>query len=144
LRTLALARFAWALEITLGAGMAVVDALALSLRATQSPRYRALTAEVTRGIKAGREIHEVLDETRVFPREFLDAIEVGERSGRLPETMAVVSEQYQDQARHALAALTMVAGFAVWALVAGLIVLMIFRIFMTAYLGPINEALEGI
>ena len=58
--------------------------------------------------------------------------------------MAVVSRQYQDQARHALAALTTVAGFAVWAMVAGIIILMVFRIFTQAYLGPINEALKGV
>lgn len=144
LRTLALARFAWALDITLGAGMPVIEGLQLSLRATQSPGYRSLEDEVARGLKSGREVHEVLADSRAFPREFLDAIEVGERSGRLPETMAVVAVQYNDQARHALAVLTTVAGFAVWALVAGLIILMVFRIFLTAYLGPINEALKGI
>ena len=144
LQILALARFAWALELTLDAGMGVLDALPLCLRTTQSPRYRALSEEVTRGLKNGREIHEVLADAGGFPQQFIDAIEVGERSGRLPETMAVVSRQYQDQARHALAALTTVAGFAVWAVVAGIIILMVFRIFTQAYLGPINEALKGV
>lgn len=144
LRTLALARFAWALELTLDAGMGVLDALPLCLRTTQSPSYRALGDPVVRGLKNGQEIHEALATTGEFPRDLLDAIEVGERSGRLPETMAVMSRQYQDQARHALAALTMLAGFAVWAVVAGIVILMIFRIFTQAYLGPINEALQGV
>lgn len=144
LQTLVLSRFAWALEMTLEAGMGVLEALPLSLRTTQSPRYRAMSDDVTRGLKQGREIHEVLRDAGGFPASFLDSIEVGERSGRLPETMAVVSRQYQDQARQALATLTMLAGFAVWAIVAGIIILMVFRIFTQAYLGPINEALQGV
>lgn len=143
-RTLVLARFAWALEMTLEAGMNVLEALPLSLRTTQSPGLRALSDQVVQGLRRGDEIHEVLAETKSFPRDLLDAIEVGERAGRLPETMAVLSRQYQEQARYALTALTTLAGFGVWLLVAGIIILVVFRIFTQAYLSPINEALEGL
>lgn len=143
LRTLALARFAWALEMTLDAGMDALEALPLSLRTSQSPRFRALCDEARQGIRRGEEIHEVLAGARAFPREFVDAIEVGEQSGRLPETMKIVSAQYQEQARHALAALTTFAGFAVWAVVAAIIVLMVFRLF-SFYLGTINDALQQV
>jgi hypothetical protein len=75
----------------------------------------------------GREIYEALSDTGVFPREFLDTLEVGERAGRLPESMAILSRQYQEQARRSMATLTVLAGFGVWAMVAALIILMIFR-----------------
>lgn len=141
LRTLALARLTWTLHLTLEAGMEIRRALALSLRGSRHAPYIATVPAVTAEIKAGREVHEALGHTAAFPHDFLDALEVGEHSGRLPESMAVLSRQYQDRARQALGVLTTLAGFAVWALVALLIILLIFRIFMF-YLGTINEALE--
>ena len=54
--------------------------------------------------------------------------------------MAHLSRQYQEQARAALATLTMLAGFAVWVVVAGLIIVLIFRLFLF-YLGMITAAI---
>ena len=76
----------------------------------------------------------------MFPREFLDACDVGERSGRLPETLNHLSRQYEEKARHRMAAVAVVAGFAVWGLVAMFIIAMIFRIF-SFYLDTINDLL---
>ncbi|HWB00807.1 MAG TPA: type II secretion system F family protein [Pirellulales bacterium] len=140
LQVLSLARLAWSLELTYGSGMTLLKALPLSLRTMQNAYYSDHIPDVTLAIRQGREIHESLTETRAFPADFLDAIEVGERSGRLPETMATLSRQYQDQAQRALAALTTIAGFCVWALVASLIVFVIFRLF-SFYIGQINQQL---
>ncbi len=56
-------------------------------------------------------------ESGVFPARIIDAIAVGERSGRLPETMELLSDQYEDEARAALTVLTRIAGIVVcgWA-----------------------------
>ena len=43
--------------------------------------------------------------------------------------MENLSRQYQDQARTATAVLTTLAGFAVWIMIAAIIILMIFRLF---------------
>ena len=104
-------------------------ALALSLSATHNARYMDHRERVVRQIGAGSEIHEVLSQTGAFPREFLDTLEVGERAGRLPESMAILAKQYQEQARRTMAMLTVVGGFAVWGLVAVMIIFMIFRVF---------------
>jgi type II secretory pathway component PulF len=141
LEVLALARLAWSLHLTFGTGMDTLKALPLCLRSMQNARYTDRIDEVVRNIRQGQEVSEVLAATGAFPPDFLDALEVGERSGRLPETMALLSEQYTDQAQRAMATLTVVAGFLVWAMVAALIVLLIFRIF-NWYLGNINAALK--
>jgi len=142
LDTLALARLTWSLSVTLGAGMELRQALALSLRSTQSWRYVEQIEPIWRSIRGGRELHEAMTETGVFPRRIVDAIAVGERSGRLAETMELLSEQYQDEARAALTVLTRLAGVGVWMMVAGLIIFLIFRIF-SSYLGAINNAING-
>lgn len=139
LQTLALARLAWSMHVTMETGMDLRHAMALSLASTQNARYMDHMDRVVSQVASGHEIYEVLAETKVFPRDFLDTLEVGERAGRLPESMAILASQYQEQARRALTTLTVLAGFAVWGLVALLVIAMIFRAF-AFYLNVINEA----
>jgi type IV pilus assembly protein PilC len=144
LTTLALARLSWSLYLTLDAGLDLRKAIPLALDASRHPGYRDAAALVVQEIGRGREITEAMTQSGVFPREFLDAVEVGERSGKLPEQMGLLSRQYDEQARRALATLTGVAGFGVWLLVAALVIVMIFRIFNTLYLAPLEDALKGL
>ena len=142
LNTMALARFTWVLSVTLGAGMDLRKSLALSLRSTGTWRFVEQIDPIWQSIRDGRDISEAMTETGVFPRRIVDAISVGERSGRLSETMELLSEQYQDEARAALTVLTRLAGMAVWVAVAALIIFLIFRIF-SFYIGGINNAING-
>ena len=140
LRTLALARLAWSMQLTLGAGVSLLRALPLCLRSTHNVTYSEQAASVTEAVRRGETVTEAFSATRCFPRTFLDTLDVGERSGRLPETMAIVARQYHEEARLALALITRIAGFGVWLCVAGLIVFLIFRIF-SFYLGQLNAVL---
>jgi type IV pilus assembly protein PilC len=140
LQTLALARLAWSMYLTMDAGMELRRGLRLSLRSTHSAWYTDQIERIDAGIAGGNSIYEVFCEAACFPPDFLDALQVGEHSGKLAESMALLSRQYREQARAALATLTMLAGFAVWAAVALLIIALIFRLFMF-YLGVINEAM---
>jgi type II secretory pathway component PulF len=83
----------------------------------------------------------VLSATGSFPPEFIHAVEVGEDSGRLTESLGIVARQYQDESRRALAMLTQFAGYIVWAAVAFLIILLIFRL-AGNYIGAINDAVN--
>ncbi len=134
---LCLAQFAWSLQLTLEAGMDVLRALPLSLRSTRNARYTDHADEVVASLRRGNEIADALHATGAFPAELLDAVEVGERSGRLPEALASLSKNYQDQAQKAMATLTVLATFAVWAGVALVIIAMIFRLAM-GYINMIN------
>lgn len=140
--TLALAQFSWTMYVTLEAGMDLLKALPLCLRSTGNAHYTDHASGVVEQLRAGEEITHALADTKAFPRTFLDSVRVGEESGRLPETLAIVSEQYQDQAKRAMAAMTVIGGFLVWGLVAMLIIMVIFRI-ASFYIGTINSALKG-
>lgn len=141
LETLAMSRFAWTLHLTFGTGMPVGKALPLCLASTQNARYTEHSEAIVRQVRQGCEVSQALASAGVFPQEFLEALEVGEQSGRISESMAILSKQYHDRAQQALAALNVIAGFLVWAVVAGLIILVIFRLF-SFYLGAINNALQ--
>ncbi len=138
LRTLALARLSWSLHLTLDTSMELSRALPLALRSTGNARFIEHIDRVVAMIIAGNEIHETLERTGAFPRDFLERVEVGERAGSLPESMGLISEQYQEEASRALAMLTSMFAFAIWGLVALLIIMMIFRMF-SGYAGMLRS-----
>jgi type II secretory pathway component PulF len=141
LQVLALARLSWALHVTLNSGMDLRPALKMSLASTHNVFYTRHIDGVLKSIRSGQEIHEALAKTNVFPIDFLDSVRVGEESGQLVESMANLSEQYQDQARLAMNTLTILMGLAVTGLVAGVIIFLIFRVF-GFYMQTINDALK--
>jgi type IV pilus assembly protein PilC len=141
LETFAMARLAWAMHVTLNSGMDLRGAMTLSLASTENVLYTRHTDRVLRAIRAGREIHEALAETRAFPVHFIDAVQVGEESGQLVESMANLADQYQHEARAAMNTITVLLGVAVTALIAGVIIFLIFRVF-SFYSGVLNDALK--
>jgi type IV pilus assembly protein PilC len=141
IETLALARLAWALYVTLNSGMDLRNALRMSLASTHNVVYTRHIDRVLSEIRQGHEIHEALSATGAFPLDFLDTVQVGEQSGRMVESMAHMAEQYQDQARLAMNTLTVLLGLAVTGLVAGVIIFLIFRVF-GFYVNSINDALK--
>jgi len=142
LRTLALERMAWTLAMTIDSGMDARRAIRLALRGTGNVYYMRHTKQVEQAVGSGREIHEALRTTGAFPDGFLDAVEVGEQSGRLSESMITLCDQYQDRARAALAALTVLAGFAVFGIVALIIAALIIRLGLF-YANILNDAAQG-
>jgi type II secretory pathway component PulF len=139
LQTVALARLAWSMHVTLNAGMDIRNALKLSLRSTQNARYIDQIPVIDAEISAGNSIHSAFCRAGGYPTDFLDTLAVGEDSGRVVESMGLLARQYQDQARAALAVLTMLAGWAVWAAVAAILIMLIFRLF-SFYVNILGEA----
>ena len=129
LQTLALARMAWSLQVTLDAGMDIRQVLKLSLRSTRNARYIDQIPLMDAEVSAGHSLHETFCLAGGYPPDFLDTLAVGEQSGRLVESMGILARQYQDQAKAALALLAVVAAWAVWAVVVAVIVVLIFRMF---------------
>jgi type II secretory pathway component PulF len=138
LTTLGLARFTWALELVLDTAMDLRKALPLALDASGNDLLRSLGPQVARRIGHGATIHESLAETDAFPVELLDAIAVGEQSGMLQETMERQAKEYQERSAAAISVLAQFFGYIVWALVAALIIVLIFRV-ANMYLDPIRK-----
>ncbi|HEX6963831.1 MAG TPA: type II secretion system F family protein [Lacipirellula sp.] len=138
LQTLALARFTWALQLILDTSMDLRKALPLALDATGNDYYKRLAARVAQNIGRGMTLHLALAETGAFPRDLLDAIAVGEQSGMLQETMERQAKEYQERSAAAISILAQFFGYIVWALVAALIVMLIFRVF-GSYVGTIER-----
>ena len=142
LQTISLARLAWSLHLTMNTGMDVRRALELSLRSTQNARYTDQIPTIDAEIMAGNAIHQAFVEAGGYPTEFLDTLAVGEQSGKMVESMGRLAEQYQERAKIAMVAIAVAAGVGVVLVIAALLITLIFRIYFTSYLGPINDALK--
>jgi type IV pilus assembly protein PilC len=138
LKTLALARFTWALQLVFDTSMDLRKALPLALDASGNDYYRRLGPQVAQNIQHGMSLHMSLAETGAFPRELLDAIAVGEQSGMLQETMERQAEEYRRKAATAISILAQFFGYLVWAAVAVFIIVLIFRVF-GMYVGTIER-----
>jgi type IV pilus assembly protein PilC len=138
LRTLAMARFTWALQLVFDTPMDLRKALPLALDASGNDYYVQQSPQVVRSIAQGSSLHVALDETGAFPRDFLDALEVGEQSGMLAETMQRQSAEYHRRAAAAISVIAQALGYLVWLAVAALIVVLIFRVF-GMYVGTIER-----
>lgn len=143
LKVMALARMAWTLGLALDSGADARNSLRLALTSTLNAHYTQHADAVDRAIRSGHEMHDALRETGAFPHDFLDAVQVGEESGRLSESLLKLAEQYRDQAKAATTGLTIAATLAVWGFVAMILIVLIFRLF-GAYLGILDEAVRGI
>jgi type II secretory pathway component PulF len=144
LEALAMARFCLGLRLTLGAGLPVKAAVKRSLDATGNAAYPARFEEAAAALRRGDDLATMLRACAIFPPDFLNIVESAEEGGRTPEVMEKQAEFYQEEASLRLKVLTRLGGFGVWAAVAILMIVMIFRIFFTAYIGPMNEVLKGL
>ena len=141
-RTLALSRLAWTLHLTDETGMDLREAIPLALGSTDNAFYYGQRKEIVAQINDGSTLCMAMEAAGGYPRDFLDTLEVGEETGQISESMGRLSRQYEEQAQKAMAVLTTVAGFAVWAAVATILVVVIFRLFFVGYLGQINKQLD--
>jgi type IV pilus assembly protein PilC len=141
LEKLALARLTWALQLLMNVEMDLRRVVPLVLRATGSDYYIRHTDQIVATVAAGHRIHVAFAETGAFPAEFIDALQVAEESGQMVESMDRLSRRYQEESEMAMQTLTKLAGFAVWALVAGLIGMMILRLGLF-HVNAINNALK--
>jgi type IV pilus assembly protein PilC len=143
LRALALTRFCLALRLTLETGMSNIKAMRLSLRATGNGAFEAGFPAAKQGLERGDDLTVALASTRLFPEDFLNILANAEEGGRLSEVLEHQTEYYQETADRRLTMLTVVAGWAVWLVVAVLLIIVIFRIALT-YIDMLDPAHYGL
>ena len=90
-------------------------------------------------LRAGAGLADALNATARFSQRLVETVDVGEMTGNTAESLARLADELDDEARLGFAAAARGAGFGVWCVVAGLIALVIFRIF-SLYVGMIQDA----
>ena len=141
LRTISLARLTWALAMATDSDLPPDKAIELAVRSTQNSYYTELIEQMKLTIRRGGEMHEAFRVTGRYPDDFLDAIQTGELSGRVSETLQILSRDYDERAKIWYRGLSFACGIAVFAMVVIFMVFMIFQL-VKLYLQPINDALN--
>jgi type II secretory pathway component PulF len=141
LQSVALARLTWVMSLTMNTTMDLRRSLKLALTSTRNAWYTDRIDTIDAQIAAGNSIYEAFAEAGGFPDDFLNTLHAAEESGKLVESMAHISNEYQDQAKSAMTILAQIAGFAVWIGVAAIIIVLIFRL-AGFYVGVLNNAAQ--
>jgi type II secretory pathway component PulF len=134
---------AWCRAASLASGAGLDIGRLLKLASSVAPGLAVDTEAVEDRLRAGATLALALDRTRRFPLRVLEVIAVGEATGNTSEVLDRLAGQLDEEARTGFEAAAKGGGFLVWAGVAGLIVLIVFRIF-SSYLGAIQNAAGGL
>lgn len=129
LTTTALSRLSMTLSMMLGAGVEAKRSLRDALLSTGNYYYIAGLEKSIAEIVKGKSFAEALDAPKLLPDEFIQNVEVGEMSGSDSESLERMAVVYREKAQVAMTQLAVVAGLAVWLLIAAIIITAIFMIF---------------
>jgi type II secretory pathway component PulF len=137
------ATFVQSLALAIESGVTAASAIALSFKGSSSHAFKAKADSAREAILQGREMHAVLRDTGLFAPETIEAVELGEASGRLAETLDKHCRVLRMRVKFAMAAITQIASSLIWITVAAILVMLIFRLF-NRYLAQIDPgAVEG-
>lgn len=134
---------AWCRAAGLASAAGLPAGRVMTLAASVAPGLALDPHAVEEELRGGATLADVLRAAGKFPRRLVEAVDVGELTGKTAETLARLADDFDDDARMGIAAAARATGFLVWAAVAGLIALVVFRIF-SFYVGMIQAASRGI
>lgn len=141
---LTLSRSCWTMATAIEAGVVATETLKLALESTQQWYYTRFVSEVVGGIRDGGNFGSVLRRINILPEDFLQAVEVGEATGKIPESMQQLATIYDHDSRRNLKVLGTVASTVVMLSIFVTIGMVIIQMYRSIYLKPMNDLLESI
>lgn len=97
LRKLDIARFARTLASLTEAGVDIGGSLELAADVMQLTPYRRIVRRASEAVMEGTELSDTLAASRRFPHDVIAIVESGEETGRLPETLSKLADDYEEQ-----------------------------------------------
>ena len=134
---------AWSQAASLAAGAGLDAGKLVSLGGSVAPGLAVDPRWVNERLLSGDTLAEALHATNRFPPALVEGLAVGEESGTVSEVLGRLSDQFADNSRKGFEAAAKAAGGGVWLFVAGLVILVIFRVF-SVYVGMIQDAASKI
>lgn len=134
-------RFVEALSMAVYSGISAWSAADMGFRSANTPQYLSKAPAAKDAILQGRELHKVMADTELFQNTTLDAVELGEKSGRLAEILDKHLRHLRSQVKSSMTQITYFASSVVWVLVAALLIMIIIRVF-SMYVGVLEGAVE--
>lgn len=94
------------LSILIKSGVPLLDAITIVKRTTNNALYREAFEGVYNDIEKGRSLGDSLNESGIFPAIFVQMTSVGEKTGKLDETLMRLSRYFQLESELAIKAAT--------------------------------------
>jgi len=138
-RKIAVGRFSLLLHLMTSAGVGIVKAVRRAGASTGNLVFESAAEKVANELLKGKPLAPALAETGLFDHEYIAILQVGETTGKLDETTGRLAVQYRGEAENAIKGLITLLSFAIWAIVSGFIVFMIFLIAKRFYIDQINQ-----
>jgi type II secretory pathway component PulF len=124
---LSLARMTMTLSMLLNAGVDAIRSVREAFLSTGNDYYLQGMPVALEHIQQGQSLATSLDAAGVFPRDFIQGVDVGELSGNETESLEMLTAEYSRRAQQALSQLSVVSGVAIWILIAVFIIALILR-----------------
>jgi type IV pilus assembly protein PilC len=141
---MALTRTAWALATAYEAGINAIESLKIGLRATQQWYYQRHHIAAEESIRQGRTLTQTLRHTQAFPLDFVQAVETGELTGTVPESLEHLSRRYDDEIQRNLRTLSTIGGVLIMLLIFFSLGFVIIYLYYNIYFKPLMELGKGI
>ncbi len=135
MRTMALSRFAWCMQLMTDAGVPLLKAVRWSCEATGNGVFIRKAEQMIGDLKGGETLTEAMERTHLFPYDFIELIQTAEESGSMPQMFSKLSEIYHDKTRTAFKVVGQVMFWLLWIIVAGIIIYLIFKLYGAIYGG---------
>lgn len=139
MRTIAIARFSWSMELMTQAGVRIFDAIIWSLQATTNGAFEARGPAIVARLREGTPLSEALERSGLFPYDYIEMINVAQESGSMPNIFGRLAKIYFDKMDTALKVLTRVVAVVVWMIVAAVIIYHIFYFY-----GMVGRAVQDV
>ena len=94
---LAVARFSRTFSALLGAGVSVLEALRVTGGAIGNMAYKAELEKAAMGVKNGKQLSEMLGDSKLFPQIVPQMLSVGEETGQTDVVLIKVAEFYEEE-----------------------------------------------
>ncbi len=130
LTTTALSRLSMTLSMMLGAGVDAKRSVRDALLSTGNYYYISGLPKSLAAIVEGKSFAEALDAPKLLPADFIQNVEVGEMSGSDSESLERMAATYREKAQMALKQLAILSGVLVWLMIAAIMIIAIFTIFL--------------
>ena len=97
-----IARFAYTLATTVGAGISLTDSMPFLISITRSILYQHALQSIKADIMNGFSLTSALENTQLYPHLTIQMIAVGEESGRLDTMLTNIANLYEQDITYAL------------------------------------------
>ena len=140
---LAMSRLCWTFSLVHNAGVDAERSVALAVRASGNPVYIKTLEAILEAIRQNDEFYSAFARTQAYPNDFLTILSTAEQAGTISESLSREASTFRDKAESQLKWLSKICSGIIYGGVAAVIIVMIFVMYNTFIINPLNNVLGG-